>query len=218
MGKKFKLGFKGKSKRNNLEPLQGISSSVPAVNEDTIKETERNNANVGAVLVKQVHHPNRTILPHLDHTPSQTPVSTVPDSSKDEKRENPISEVGSTDKYRAKNNAMNSNGGIEFSVATSKQLDDSVFTFSPKVSKASKKIAKTLGSDFMTRQQQHLDRQKKIVSCVLSIRINTLFYYRFICAGFLLFFFFSSSWGAFTNDVNQEGGVVRKVNEFIFHL
>ncbi|XP_060075665.1 uncharacterized protein LOC132555326 [Ylistrum balloti] len=40
-------------------------------------------------------------------------------------------------------------------------LDDSIFTFRPKVSSASVKIVESLGTDFMSRQQQHLERQKK---------------------------------------------------------
>lgn len=43
-------------------------------------------------------------------------------------------------------------------------LDDSIFTFRPKVSSASVKIVENLGTDFMSRQQQHLERQKKHVS------------------------------------------------------
>ncbi|XP_055999318.1 protein monoglycylase TTLL8-like isoform X12 [Ostrea edulis] len=40
-------------------------------------------------------------------------------------------------------------------------LDDNIFTFRPKVSTASQKIVQNLGTDFMARQQQHLDRQKR---------------------------------------------------------
>lgn len=43
-------------------------------------------------------------------------------------------------------------------------LDDNIFTFRPKVSTASQKIVQNLGTDFMARQQQHLDRQKRNVS------------------------------------------------------
>ncbi|XP_052214248.1 tubulin glycylase 3B-like isoform X4 [Dreissena polymorpha] len=42
-------------------------------------------------------------------------------------------------------------------------LDDSVFTFKPRVSSASAKIVENLGTDFMERQQQHLDKQKKMI-------------------------------------------------------
>ncbi|KAL3852340.1 hypothetical protein ACJMK2_015997 [Sinanodonta woodiana] len=42
-------------------------------------------------------------------------------------------------------------------------LDDSIFTFRPKVSHASMKIVENMGTDFMARQQQHLERQKKFV-------------------------------------------------------
>lgn len=43
-------------------------------------------------------------------------------------------------------------------------LDDSIFTFRPKVSSASAKIVENLGTDFMSRQQQHIERQKRNVS------------------------------------------------------
>lgn len=44
-------------------------------------------------------------------------------------------------------------------------LDDNIFTFKPKVSSASAKIVENMGTDFMSRQQQHLEKQKKMV-CV----------------------------------------------------
>lgn len=43
-------------------------------------------------------------------------------------------------------------------------LDDNIFTFKPKVSTASAKIVENLGTDFMARQQQHLERQRRNVS------------------------------------------------------
>ncbi|KAL4225837.1 Protein monoglycylase ttll8 [Mactra antiquata] len=52
-------------------------------------------------------------------------------------------------------------------VAMSKQasvmLDDNVFTFRPKLSTASAKIVENMGTDFMARQQQHLEKQKKLI-------------------------------------------------------
>ena len=52
-------------------------------------------------------------------------------------------------------------------IAMSKQaevvLDDNIFTFKPKVSMASAKIVENLGTDFMARQQLHLERQKRLV-------------------------------------------------------
>ena len=42
-------------------------------------------------------------------------------------------------------------------------VDNEVFTFAPKVSTKSAKIAQSLGTDFMSRQQQHLERQKRNV-------------------------------------------------------
>ena len=160
MGKKIKF----RSHSRNLEPLKGVSSPVSAVNEDIIKESELNQSNVGAVIIKKVHQPNKTILPHLDYVPSQTPVSNVLDISKDEKPEDSISELEVVSTSLCKDKDMSSIGGLEISVVPTKQLDESVFTFCPKVSKASRKIAENLGSDFMTRQQQHIDRQKKLVS------------------------------------------------------
>jgi hypothetical protein len=43
-------------------------------------------------------------------------------------------------------------------------LDDNIFTFKPKVSSASAKIVENLGTDFMARQQQHIERQRRNVS------------------------------------------------------
>ena len=43
-------------------------------------------------------------------------------------------------------------------------VEENTFTFKPKVSPQSVRIAENLGSDFMSRQQQHIDRQKKNVS------------------------------------------------------
>lgn len=42
--------------------------------------------------------------------------------------------------------------------------DDETFTFKPKVSAQSKRIVENMGTDFMERQQQHLEKQKKLVS------------------------------------------------------
>lgn len=43
-------------------------------------------------------------------------------------------------------------------------LDSNVFTFRPKVSSASVKIVENSGTNFMARQQQHIQRQRKHVS------------------------------------------------------
>jgi hypothetical protein len=62
-------------------------------------------------------------------------------------------------------------------IAMSKQpsvlLDDNVFTFRPKVSTASAKIVESMGTDFMSRQQQHLEKQKKLVSIPMINRVLT---------------------------------------------
>ncbi|XP_025106336.1 tubulin glycylase 3C-like isoform X4 [Pomacea canaliculata] len=42
-------------------------------------------------------------------------------------------------------------------------LDENVFTFRPKVSSASNKIAESLGTDFMSRQQMHIEKQRKLL-------------------------------------------------------
>ena len=42
--------------------------------------------------------------------------------------------------------------------------DQNAFTFKPKASPHSVKIAESLTTDFMTRQQQHLEKQRKLVS------------------------------------------------------
>lgn len=60
------------------------------------------------------------------------------------------------------NNAMSKNAYLP---PRSIQLDENVFTFRPKVSSASAKIAESLGTDFMSRQQMHLEKQRRLVSC-----------------------------------------------------
>ena len=61
----------------------------------------------------------------------------------------------------------------EISVMMTKQpsiiLDDNIFTFKPKVSTASARLVENLGTDFMTRQQQHLEKQKKFVSMRIQL-------------------------------------------------
>lgn len=59
--------------------------------------------------------------------------------------------------------------------------EENIFTFKPKVSPQSVKIAESLGTNFMSRQQQHLERQRRFVSrsfitfCFLQLlSINTL--------------------------------------------
>ena len=49
--------------------------------------------------------------------------------------------------------------------------DENVFTFKPKVSATSVKIAESLGTDFMSRQQQHLEKQKRHVSITLIVTL-----------------------------------------------
>ena len=49
------------------------------------------------------------------------------------------------------------------------------FTFRPKVSVQSTKIAESLGTDFMSRQQQHLEKQRKHVRKNLFVAFFSLF-------------------------------------------
>ena len=76
------------------------------------------------------------------------------------------------------NNAMSKNVYLP---PRSIQLDENVFTFRPKVSSASAKIAESLGTDFMSRQQMHLEKQRRLVSfsfklISLSLRLTCLFH------------------------------------------
>ena len=41
--------------------------------------------------------------------------------------------------------------------------ENETFTFKPKVSAQSKRIVENMGTDFMERQQQHIEKQKKLV-------------------------------------------------------
>ena len=47
---------------------------------------------------------------------------------------------------------------------TSNLLEETTFTFKPKVSAQSVKIAQSLGTNFTVRQEQHLEKQRKFVS------------------------------------------------------
>ena len=64
-----------------------------------------------------------------------------------------------------------------------KLIEDSVFTFKPKCSQNSIKIAQSLSSDFMSRQKDHVDKQRKYVSGVVCAshsnakHTTTLLYY-----------------------------------------
>lgn len=46
----------------------------------------------------------------------------------------------------------------------SKLVDESTFSFKPQVNPTSLKMMENVNSDFMSRQQQHLEKQKKYVS------------------------------------------------------
>ena len=50
--------------------------------------------------------------------------------------------------------------------------EETIFTFKPKVSPQSIKIAESLGTDFMSRHQQHIERQKKYVSYNFTFEID----------------------------------------------
>ena len=171
MGKKLEIDLGSKSGQISLEPIKGASSPVNAIDEkNIIKQLEKDGTNVGAVIINKEHSPNKTILPHLDHTPSHTPRCLgLSDSIKDDKESSSISEVAETFNASKKNKEMTgSTGGLELSAIPTRHLDESVFTFRPKVSVNSRKIVENLGSDFMTRQQQHIQRHQKIVSVNFS--------------------------------------------------
>ena len=53
-----------------------------------------------------------------------------------------------------------------------KVIDNNVFTFKPKVSKTSSKIAESLDSDFMSRQQQHLEKKRRNVSIFSVFKLD----------------------------------------------
>ncbi len=55
-------------------------------------------------------------------------------------------------------------GNMMTNKAATRIYDENIFTFKPKVSAASVKIAESLGTDFMSRQQQHLEKQRRNVS------------------------------------------------------
>jgi hypothetical protein len=81
------------------------------------------------------------------------------------------SETSNESPSTSKQNDKNVNKQSVYELRTGKMtaksgvfLDDNIFTFRPKVSTASQKIVQNLGTDFMSRQQQHLDRQKRNVS------------------------------------------------------
>jgi hypothetical protein len=50
-------------------------------------------------------------------------------------------------------------------------VDSETFTFKPKVSSRSASIAESLGTDFMARNQQHIEKQKKLVSILMSATV-----------------------------------------------
>lgn len=76
--------------------------------------------------------------------------------------------VDSKDSDETKRDLRHSGREVLKPIAMSKQqsvmLDDNVFTFRPKVSSTSAKIVENMGTDFMARQQQHLEKQKKLVT------------------------------------------------------
>ena len=49
-----------------------------------------------------------------------------------------------------------------------KLIEDNTFTFKPKCSRNSLKIAQTLNTDFIARQQNHINKRQKYVSTFVS--------------------------------------------------
>ena len=155
-----------KARQVNLEPLKEPRSPVNSVTNESIKESELDARNAGAVIVKKEHKPNKKILPHLaslqsskskkSSKGSNSPTSSSSDVNNDNQNNSADTET--------LGNGMSGFTNVEFSDIPTKNLDQAVFTFHPKVSSASLKIVENLGSNFMTRQQQHIERQKKIVS------------------------------------------------------
>lgn len=99
-------------------------------------------------------------------TNSDKPIVTE-DKAEDPKDQEPLVEESVSSKPQETNVNKPSVYNLRTGKMTAKSdvfLDDNIFTFRPKVSTASQKIVQNLGTDFMARQQQHLDRQKRNVS------------------------------------------------------
>lgn len=80
-------------------------------------------------------------------------------SKSDKSFKDKLDSVSNPDTHRS-HNMSGKNDGV---------LDDNIFTFKPKVSSASAKIVENLGTDFMARQQQHIERQRRNVSFSISM-------------------------------------------------
>lgn len=96
-------------------------------------------------------------------TNSDKPIVTE-DKAEDPKDQEPLVEESVSSKPQETNVNKPSVYNLRTGKMTAKSdvfLDDNIFTFRPKVSTASQKIVQNLGTDFMARQQQHLDRQKR---------------------------------------------------------
>lgn len=61
-------------------------------------------------------------------------------------------------------NVYSMNKNAETQATKISDIDETVFTFRPRVSNNSNKIVQSLPSNFLARQQQHLNKQKKYVS------------------------------------------------------
>ncbi|ESO84411.1 hypothetical protein LOTGIDRAFT_168866 [Lottia gigantea] len=92
-------------------------------------------------------------LPFTIVSPSLIDPKFISEIAGDSKNYMIIKKRPSFDSSAAENNALTSNAN----------LDSSVFTFKPSLSNASLKIVENLNSDFMSRQQQHLENQRKHV-------------------------------------------------------
>ena len=63
---------------------------------------------------------------------------------------------------------VNKNTGKVFALAkTWSSIYKDIFTFKPKVSAQSARIVKTLGTDFMSRQKLHIEKQQRNVSALM---------------------------------------------------
>lgn len=151
-----------RTKQVTLQPMNRAFS--PASIETTKKQQNSHHLNDEiSVTSSKTYHSNTQILPQLinptslgidNHTDTLTEPRKKHKSKTKELKKDSVSGV----------KEMSGQPGLDFQVAPTQCLDESVFTFRPKLSTASAKIVENLGSDFMTRQQQHIDRQKKLVS------------------------------------------------------
>ena len=137
-----------KSKKLTLEPI--AVESLSHRSRDSPKLFE------GSDNLENVLGSTKSVLPSLTATPDSGATGNVVTAK--------LAVLGEEDGLKTIdpfNNAMSKNAYL---APKALQLDENVFTFRPKVSSASAKIAESLGTDFMARQQMHIEKQKRLVS------------------------------------------------------